>query len=283
MYKFRSKTGGYIYLATLISILISACNTSPIAKLTPPQSSPASSPAPIAIQPSPVIVRQNEGEIYQQALTKADAANAIGQSASSKDDWFLVVSNLQESVQMLKSISPNSSEYALAAKILPRYEQQLATARQKVINFVSKLPPQVINSSPPIPAPIATAQIVDPNIFAIPIEKKLGGVPVIQVTFNNNDRVLMMLDTGASRTLITRSIAEQLKLATSGNSQAKTANGTAIFKTATIDRIKFGNGQANAVQVAIGQNDLPYGLLGHDVYHGYDITIKESSIEFRKR
>jgi predicted aspartyl protease len=280
MYKFRSKTGSYIWLATLISISMTACTPTPTSTLTPPQPAPASSPA---ISPSPVIVRQNEGEIYQQALTKADAANAIGQSASSKDDWFLVVSNLQESVQMLKSISPNSSEYALAAKVLPKYEQQLATARQKVINFVGKLPPQAINSFPLESSPVATVPTVDPNTFAIPIEKKLGGVPVIQVTFNNNNRVLMLLDTGASRTLITRSIAEQLKLASSGNSQAKTANGTATFKTATIDRIKFGNGEAKAVEVAVGQNDLPYGLLGHDVYNGYDITIKENSIEFRKR
>jgi predicted aspartyl protease len=74
-----------------------------------------------------------------------------------------------------------------------------------------------------------------------------------------------------------------LQLKTTGSSQAKTANGTASFPTTTIDQIKFGDGETKEVVVAIGQNDLPYGLLGHDVYDGYDITIKENSIEFRKR
>jgi predicted aspartyl protease len=265
-------------LVLLLALSTTACTApqniatqahSPQPLITP---SPTSTPPPT----SPLPVSQNDGEIYQQALTKAEAANAIGQSALSKDDWFLVANNLQVSVELLKSISPTSAQYILAAKIIPKYEQQLVAARQKSTEFISK----------PLQTSVNPGQLVTttaPDTFAIPILQKLGGVPVIEVTFNDNYRVPMLLDTGASHTLITQATADRLQLPISGRSQAKTANGIATFDVTTIDKVTFGNGETKQVQVSIGQKDLPYGLLGHDVYDGYDITIKESSIEFRKR
>jgi clan AA aspartic protease (TIGR02281 family) len=268
MYQFRSKISSYSWLGMLLAT--TACSPKPVVTQSAIPAPPAPTPA---LQSSPAPVEQQDGDLYQQALTKADAANAIGQSALSKDDWFLVVNNLENSVQMLKSIAPASSQYILAAKVLPKYEQQLATARQKAVSFVSK--------SPPISSQVAV--LPQGDIFTIPIQQKLGGIPVIEITFNNHHPIQMLLDTGASRTLITQEMANRMQLQPNGNSIAKTANGTAKFQVATIDTIKFGEGEKKDVSVAIGQNDLPYGLLGHDVYDGYDITIKENSIEFRKR
>lgn len=262
-------------------ILTSACTPQPpVAQSIAPQPSPSPNPPTVEIipvaSPQPLVI-SNDAEVYQDAITKADAANAIGQSATSKDDWLLVAHNLEDSVQMLKSITkvPTSSQYVVATKILPKYEEKLATARNKAASFVSKSPLNVAPSS-------QVATTTKNNTFSIPIQQKLGGIPVIEVTFNGRP-VPMLLDTGASHTLVTPSIARQLQLQASGNSQAKTANGTATFQVATIDQIKFGAGERNNVLVAIGQNDLPYGLLGHDVYDGYDITLKENSIEFRQR
>ena len=268
-------------MCLLLALAVTAC-TSPQAANQPtmaPQLATAPNlPAPTpSLAPSPQPVRQSDGELYQQAVTKADAAKAIGQSALSKDDWFLVAHNLQDSVALLKSIAPTSAEYPLAAKVIPQYEQQLANANAKAANFVNKSAPNLATARPEI------ATVTSADTFTIPIVHKLGGVPVIEVTFNGNYQVPMLLDTGASHTLITRATADRLQLQASGSSQAKTANGTTTFQVTTIDKIKFGNGEANAIQVAIGQQDLPYGLLGHDVYDGYDITIKEHSIEFHKR
>ena len=275
----RSKISSYSWFLILLALSATACTTQNVVTQAPtPQPSLAPSPpspAPVAT-PSPQPVVQNDGELYQEALTKADAANAIGQSALSKDDWFLVASNLQGSVEILKSIAPTSSQYILAAKVLPKYQQQLANARQKAASFVNKSTANLVNSN-------QVASAAKPDNFSIPIQQKLGGVPVIEVTLNDNYKVLMLLDTGASHTLITQSTANRMQLQSYGRSQAKTANGTATFGVTSIDKIRFGNGVTKDVQVAIGQNDLPYGLLGHDVYDGYDITIKENSIEFHKR
>ncbi len=269
-----SKIGSYNCLVILAAIFTTACSAPKQIVAQIPSSPPiAVSTPPPEITPAPVV--RNDGELYEQALTKADAARAIGQSAASKDDWFLVAHSLQDSVTILKSISPTSSQYILAAKVLPAYEQQLAAARQKAASFVSKSPQNLATSN-------QVASLPTPDTFTIPILQKLGGVPVIEVSFNDT-KVPMLLDTGASNTLVTSAIADRLQLQAKGTSQAKTANGTATFQVATIDKVQFGNGEIKNVRVAIGQNDLPYGLLGHDVYDGYDITIKESSIEFKKR
>ncbi len=275
MYRSLSQISRYCWLGICLAIATTACtsnNAEP--RAAAPQPLPASTPI---VQPSPQPVAQNDGEVYQEALAKADAANAIGQSAPSKDDWFLVTQRLEESVQMLKSIAPTSSQYILATKVLPKYEQQLATARQKAASFVSKAPQSIESTS----SQVASVSAPDSS-FSIPIQQKLGGVPVIEVTLNNT-KVLMLLDTGASHTLITQAVANRMQLQSNGNSQAKTANGLATFQVTTLDKIKFGEGEIRDIRVAIGQKDLPYGLLGHDVYGNYDITIKESSIEFRKR
>ena len=278
MNKDRSTIKSYHYLIVLLALLNPACSAPKNTVIQPPvtQADPPTQVIASAPQTIPQSVSQNSEQLYQAALTKADSAKAISQSAASKDDWVLVASNLQSSVEILKSIDPTSPQSNLAIKLLPEYEQQLATARQKADNFVSKPAQNIVSTSQ-----VTSSSSLD--LFTIPIQKKLGGVPLIEVTFNDNHQVPMLLDTGASNTLLTAAVATQLQLQPNGTAQAKTANGSVNFQVASVDKIRFGAGEVKNIRVAIGQNDLPYGLLGHDVYDGYDITIKESSIEFRKR
>jgi predicted aspartyl protease len=275
MLQLKQKFGLYAYLFCLTIGLVGCQNqveTPPTVVATPVI--PAVTPAPV--QPP----KQDDAEIYQQALSKAAAANAIRQSALSKDDWLLIADSMQSSVDLLKSISPQSSQSVLAAKILPEYQQKLAAARAKSTNFVPKAPPRIesVNTANSTPIDVNNSQS-----FSIPIVQKLGGIPVIDVTFNGGQTFRMLLDTGASRTLINRSMSDRLELKIIGKSQAQTANGVGQFGIAAIDSIKFGAGEMRNVMVAIGGDDLSYGLLGHDVYDGYDITIKENAIEFKQR
>jgi predicted aspartyl protease len=274
-------------LLLIIGLFGTACEHQKVVIPNPsntPTSAVIISPSPIIHAPTPTpntsLTQPNDGDVYQAALTKAEAANTIAQSATSKDDWLLVASNLQTSIAMLKSISVASSQYIHAAKILPKYERQLMIAQQKSINFVPRSSSQI---SKLVTSPTSLAANQNSDLFSLPIEQKLGGIPVVAVTFNHKHKFLMLLDTGASRTLITQRMFEQMKLKSVGTSKAKTANGIGSFSLAQIDRVQFGSGVTNSVLVAIGDNTLNYGLLGHDVYDGYDMTIKEHSIEFRKR
>lgn len=277
----RSGMRIYGYLIILLMLLNTGCAAPKTAivesAIEPITQSPASDPVPTNIQPSSQSPSQNDEQLYQAAVTKADAATTIGQSAASKDDWVLVANSFQASIEILKSIAPTSPQSRVAAQVLPKYEQQLVIAKQNAANFVSK----PVQNSASTGGQITSSSSLD--LFTIPIQRKLGGVPLIEVTFNDNYQVPMLLDTGASHTLLTAAVAAQLQLKPHGTAQANTANGTVTFPVAKIDKIRFGTGEITNIQAAIAQNNLPYGLLGHDVYDGYDITIKASSIEFRKR
>jgi predicted aspartyl protease len=254
-------------------LALSACQPSPP---TPP--SAIASPTPTvfatpAMQPS-VMAATSTTDKYQEALNTAAAARSISESAISREDWSLVAEHWQESVKMLQSIPQSSINYRFALKILPQYRQNLNYARQKSNNFRARKPPS---------EPVGLIPTDNANSFSIPIIKKLDNIPVVAVTFNGQHRFEMLLDTGASRTLITRAMATQMNLQSQGKTQAKTASGISEFDIVNLDSVQFGQGVTNNITVSVGKDDLNYGLLGHDVYKGYDITLKENVIVFNRR
>jgi clan AA aspartic protease (TIGR02281 family) len=117
--------------------------------------------------------------------------------------------------------------------------------------------------------------------FSLPIVRKIGGVPVVEVSINGV-KVSKIFDTGASHTLITPKIARQLNLRLDGTQPADTAKGKVNFALATIKRLQFGRGEAKNLQVSIADSNLETGLLGQDVFGEYEITIGKNNIKFRK-
>jgi clan AA aspartic protease (TIGR02281 family) len=287
-----------IGIVSCILLLLSACGT----KAPAPGSSPAVSVKPVVSNaPSPSAgltdtVALNStitNDRYQEALNTAAAARSVSETALAKEDWSLVADRWQESVKLLKMIPKNSINYPLAMKILPQYQQNLSYARQKAINYKSpsseqkdlkstKKGSKAEKSDPNIDS-IKLTQIDQSQSFSLPIVAKNNNVPIVEVVINGRDRVPMMLDTGASKTLLTKGVAESLKLASQGKTTAKTANGNAEFDTVKLDSLEFGPGKVTNLTVAVGDNKLNYGLLGHDVYKGYDITLTEDSVQFKKR
>lgn len=121
------------------------------------------------------------------------------------------------------------------------------------------------------------------DTIVIPIKKRVGGTPVIEVKFNNKYIFEMLFDTGATMTVITEAMATTLKV---------DAIGSLPFQTASNDLIFFDVGRVNSASVDGMTNDnmniaiaptLEMGLLGQDFYGMYDITIKSNTIELRKR
>jgi predicted aspartyl protease len=120
-------------------------------------------------------------------------------------------------------------------------------------------------------------------ITRIPIKRRIGRTPVIEVTFNNQQTFEMILDTGANDTLITRKMANKLKLKATGTMQAQIADGSQIqFPTGQVKSIAVGGVVANNLQVAIAPKG-GIGLLGHDFFGNYDIRLREKVVEFHRR
>ncbi len=259
----------------IISLLVlTACHPAPpvdIAILPVASNTPTPVAKIPAVQPN--LMAATVVDTYQDALSVAAAARTISESALTREDWNLVTNQWQDALKLLQSVPKNSPNYRQAVGILPQYQQRMSQARQKAATFQEPVPKVDLSLIP----------VENSNSFSIPIIKKLDNIPVIEVTLNGQQKFQMLLDTGASRTLLTRAMANQLQLQASGKTTAKTASGISEFDIVELQSVQFGQGVTNNIAVSVGKNELNYGLLGHDVYKGYDITLKEDVILFNKR
>lgn len=122
-----------------------------------------------------------------------------------------------------------------------------------------------------------------PKVFKVPIKRRLGKTPVIDVNFNGTQAFEMILDTGASGILITEKMAQALKLQPSGTMKASIADGSIVeFKTSNVLTVAVGGAVMNNAKVAIAPK-AKIGLLGHDFFEKYDIKILANQVEFYPR
>ncbi len=244
----------------------------------------------------------------EMALDKAAGAKSISQSAVSVDDWKLVVSQFQDAIALMKQVRRNSSNFAFAQRQIVEYRRQIVLARrqaypknlassvtqpQSVVIDVPQRPGNGIISTrpadkalkPSLSKPSLSPPPVLPRhneVFIAPIKRRLGGTPIIEVTFNGTQRFEMIVDTGASGSVITQKIAAALGVVTVGKAKANTASAKAVeFPIGYLDSMEAGGMIVNKVPVAIAGTELETGLLGHDFFGNYDLTIKRNVVEFR--
>jgi predicted aspartyl protease len=127
--------------------------------------------------------------------------------------------------------------------------------------------------------------VTTPNsgFFRVPIKRRSGKTPVIDVTFNGNQVFEMILDTGASGSLITQEMAKSLNIKPSGIINVSIADGSQVkFKTSIVTSIGVSGAVVNNIEVAIAPK-ADIGLLGHDFFENYDVKILEKQIEFNRR
>jgi predicted aspartyl protease len=121
------------------------------------------------------------------------------------------------------------------------------------------------------------------RVFRVPIKRRLGRTPIIDVTFNNKKTFEMIVDTGANNTLVPLKLAIALQLQPTGIMQAQIADGTQVeFSTSKVTSIAAGGAIAKNIEVAIAPK-AEFGLLGHDFFRDYDIKILETEVEFYQR
>ena len=140
---------------------------------------------------------------------------------------------------------------------------------------------ETLGELPPIAA-LPPPDLNQPQVFVTPIKRRVGGTPIIEVIFNGNQQFEMILDTGASGTVITQKMADALGVMPVGKAKANTASSKAVeFPIGYVDSMEVGGARVNQVAVAIAGADLETGLLGHDFFGDYDLTIKRDVVEFR--
>ena len=219
-------------------------------------------------KPVPRAIQIMSSPSYQQALDKAESAASISASAQSPEDWKLVAAQWKDAIALMKQVSPNDTNRTSAMQEIARMEVGLERSQQNIDRFKGN------NSD------IATGPVTEPRrgIYRAAIKYYSSGIPVVDVTFNGRERFEMMVDTGASATMITESMAQRLRVKTVGSVEAMTPSGKTQFNVGYIDSMVVGGGSLQSFPVAIG----PVALLGHDFFGDCNISIKrdQNIVEF---
>lgn len=249
---------------------------------------------------------------YQQAIDRASSAFTLSRSAQSQDDWRLVASRWQQAIDLMASVPTTNLQHAQAQKKTLEYRRNLTYAQQQVdrptaapnssstVVIHPSTGTQADNRPPahspvqPAPSVATTARSDSPappasstnsgNIFYAPIIRREGNTPVIRVTFNGNQAFDMIVDTGASGTLITAQQAQALGVTPVAAAMVDTASQQGVtVPLGYVHSIEVNGAVATNVLVAIAGPQLGTGLLGHDFFGNYDVTIRENEVEFRER
>ncbi|MFS0514363.1 TIGR02281 family clan AA aspartic protease [Nostoc sp. UIC 10607] len=307
-----------IFVSSALAVLCVACsedkrNTAtggneqpvPIGDLASVQ--PAVKPATPAVTPEaqPLEPSESEPSLFEMGLDRAVGAWTISQSAQSPSDWTLVANQYQDAIALMQRVRRQSSEFAIAQTKITEYRRQIKYAQQQAnprpvrvaepkrivvvvpqteIRPKSTLPPQDIKPLPTEQGLPSSAVVIpdDQEVFTAPIKRRLGGTPIVEVTFNGQRQFEMIVDTGASGTVITQEMANTLGIVPVGKAKANTASSRAVeFPVGYVNSMALGGVIVNKVPVAIAGAELETGLLGHDFFGNYDVTIKRNVVEFR--
>lgn len=283
MWKSAWRGGIAIFISGSIGLVTAGCSNSDDASTA----SQSPTPAPVSAGANSAVARSKTttlvksstftgADTYFPALDKATAALTIAESASCADDWLLVASQWREAIKLLKAVPVGSRNHDRASKMIAQYQQKLADAQKQA-------------ATPPKPQVVATATINLPttksnsSFFSIPIARREAGVPVIEATFNGKHKFAMLLDTGASYTVITKAMAQKLAVSVVGSSRAKTGNGITNLSVGMVKSLQVGGGVLKNIPVWIGQPDLEIGVVGQDFFSSYDMTIRQNVVEFQQR
>jgi predicted aspartyl protease len=221
-----------------------------------------------------------------------DSSYAIAQSKISEYQRRIQIAQQKMTLRPQKeqeppSPTPKETIVFVPQAVIPAKPPTASPPRQtKIIPLQTKIIPP---PEPKIPKPLiipnseSTELLTQQTeVYTVPIKRRAGGTPVIEVTFNGNQKFEMIVDTGASGTVITQKMAAALPVVVVGKAKANTASSKSVeFPIGYVNSIEVGGVQVNRVAVAIAGAELETGLLGHDFFGDYDITIKQNVVEFR--
>lgn len=229
---------------------------------------------------------------YELALDKAYSAFSISQSAESADDWDLVANQWREAIVLLKAVPTTSHNKMLAETKIAEYQRNLTYATQQikenshsVVAVIPETPFSSVQTSGTAAVAVPSTMQSSQPVFRAPITHRIGGTPVINVTFNSARQFEMIVDTGASQTVITQQMASALRVVPVATAKANTASESNVkFSIGYVDSMQVNGAVVKDVPVAIAPSrELEAGLLGHDFFENYDVTFKRDVIEFRPR
>jgi len=136
--------------------------------------------------------------------------------------------------------------------------------------------------NPETPSDEPDSNNLNSDIFQIPIKRREANIAVVEVIFNGKQSFDMLVDTGASGTVLTIEMAQTLGLQPMGTTPIYTAGGVIEAYIVQLQSMTAGGITVKNITVVVAP-ELPIGLLGHDFFGNYDITIRENTLELQVR
>lgn len=187
------------------------------------------------------------------------------------------IAALQQQLQTAVASNNWSQALKLVDRLIPLIPQQASQLKQYRIKLE-----QLSHNS--ISSPMKTLPASPQGRLAI--KRRENGVPVVDVWFNKRKSFEMMVDSGASMTVITRPMATALGITTAhivDSITVKTANGQTNMPIVYLSSVTVAGLTTQQVPVAIAGPDMEIGLLGQDFLQRYDVNLRTSHIEFHDR
>jgi aspartyl protease family protein len=207
------------------------------------------------------------------AQSNVSALNLRLQQAISAQNWGQA---LQIIDQMIVATPDRSQELKTYRTQLQNLHRSGARIPAQAMVIPSTNTPSVGTS--PASAPLPTG--------IVRIKRRSGGIPIIEVKMNNRVSFEMMLDSGASMTTITRSMAADLGITPAhivDRVVFSTANGKVVNPIVYVGSMEAGGVSINRVPVAVAGPEMEMGLLGQDFMRRFDVTIRQNVVEFHPR
>jgi aspartyl protease family protein len=187
------------------------------------------------------------------------------------------IGGLQQQLQTAVANNNWPEALKLVDRLIPLVPQQEKQLKQ----YRSKLEQLSRNS---ILSPIKAYKASPQGQLAI--KRREHGVPVVDVLFNQRKSFEMLVDSGASMTVITRPMASALGITAAhiiDSITVKTANGQTNMPIVYLSSVSVAGLTTKQVPVAIAGPDMEIGLLGQDFLQRYDVNLRSNHIEFRDR
>lgn len=276
-----------------LSLALALVSASVCVSCSTPEPTPPKLPA-LPTMP-PLSVKANRpptiSPLYQQAIATAQRATQLSKQAKSAEDWQGVMQQWQASIALMKQIPANDANHAAAVQSLDllnegvsRSQVELQRIRENNQNQENIQAAQLRATQALEETTQRLKEKVDPPTSSKPrtyqatIKSYKSGIPVIDVTFNGSLSFEMMVDTGASSTMITESMSKVLNVETVTYVTANTPSGETKFPVGYVNSIAVGKNSVQEIPVAIG----PVALLGHDFFGDCNISIKrdQNIVEF---
>jgi hypothetical protein len=127
----------------------------------------------------------------------------------------------------------------------------------------------------PVIRPTTPVESASKGATAIPV-KVSGSKVIVSVNLNNSTAANLLLDTGASRTMISSRIAKLLRLQPMGSGRGYGIGGVVTVSTARVDSVKLGEMERQNLLVMIHDfsPDPSYeGLLGFDFLSHFHMSV----------